>query len=437
MTLDEPNAENLHELCQILKIDFGEQIISVPTKQLVKKSGRGNAKLLEPKKRINLKKKEDSSDKFQSSFSSNRKNNNIEYSKETTKSVGAINPHFPVKISSQGKLTPSRLSKKKALETLERLKEDQLDKELSNKKQDQGIREIFQVKVTKKDFKSLKQNVHVKYCESPPSISETLSAISTATDDEEDNHEANDTIESSSSYFSAKSNVDVDMDHCEFIDNLESDLVNQTAQPIFNNDKITRSGRLLIEPVISDEKLQLEKQQNDGEDPDRRLSSCSSVSTSSSQVERDSMLYCYCRKPSSKDLIGCDFCPQWYHPTCLNLSDESVKIILSLPTWRCPECEKIIQKTKNKHNQIFLPIPHGGKFCEIKATRLESWGLDDYQKCGWVPVNDNKWIPLKNIETVHGGDTDRNMNNDKDDVKSRRRHRKSVVPFDNSQQRYL
>jgi len=144
-------------------------------------------------------------------------------------------------------------------------------------------------------------------------------------------------------------------------------------------------------------------------------------------------LYCYCRKPSSKDLIGCDFCPQWYHPTCLNLSDESVKIILSLPTWRCPECENIIQKTKKKHNQIFLPIPHGGKFCEIKTTRLESWGLDDYQKCGWVPVNDNKWIPLKNIETVHGGDTDRNMNND--DGKSRRRHRKSVVPFDNSKRR--
>ncbi len=38
--------------------------------------------------------------------------------------------------------------------------------------------------------------------------------------------------------------------------------------------------------------------------------------------------------------LGCDFCPQWYHPRCLGLSDEETVRVLQLSTWRCPECIK-------------------------------------------------------------------------------------------------
>jgi hypothetical protein len=40
-------------------------------------------------------------------------------------------------------------------------------------------------------------------------------------------------------------------------------------------------------------------------------------------------------------LPGCDYCPQWYHPRCLGLSEEETIQVLNLSTWRCPECLKI------------------------------------------------------------------------------------------------
>merc|ERR1719318_1115289 len=52
------------------------------------------------------------------------------------------------------------------------------------------------------------------------------------------------------------------------------------------------------------------------------------------------VLYCYCRSPVSKNLIGCDFCPEWFHPKCLGLSKYELKMVLSLSNWKCPECIK-------------------------------------------------------------------------------------------------
>ena len=49
---------------------------------------------------------------------------------------------------------------------------------------------------------------------------------------------------------------------------------------------------------------------------------------------------------------------------------------------------------KEKHRQLQLPIPHGGKFCEVKTCRLESWGLQDYHQSGWVPVTPTSWRSL-------------------------------------------
>lgn len=153
----------------------------------------------------------------------------------------------------------------------------------------------------------------------------------------------------------------------------------------------------------------------------KRLSSVSTASTVSiGSGVRDTKLYCYCQKPSSKDLIGCDHCPQWYHPTCLQLNDQTLNIILKLPSWRCPECENKVRKAQKKHQQINLPIPQSTKFCEVKTTRLESWSVAEYTQCGWVPVSDTRWVPL---QTTDQGTGDIRKN-------SRRRHRRSVVPFD-------
>ena len=137
---------------------------------------------------------------------------------------------------------------------------------------------------------------------------------------------------------------------------------------------------------------------------------------------KDTRLYCYCQKPTSKDLIGCDHCPQWYHPACLDLSPASVDIILRLPSWRCPECQKSIRRREKRHRQIQLPIPRGGKFCEIKTSRLESWGVADYERSGWAPVTPTIWKPLENRTDEIKREEESCLN-----PNDRRRHRKSVT----------
>ena len=135
-------------------------------------------------------------------------------------------------------------------------------------------------------------------------------------------------------------------------------------------------------------------------------------------------LYCYCRQPTSKDLIGCDHCPEWYHPDCLQLSPASVRTILQLPSWRCPECQARQDEVKLRHRQLQLPIPRGGQFCEVKTCRLESWGLQDYQDQGWVPVTNNTWRTLDQADTTTVTSTETNTG---------RRKRKGTIPFDPEQ----
>ena len=54
--------------------------------------------------------------------------------------------------------------------------------------------------------------------------------------------------------------------------------------------------------------------------------------------------YCICHGEDEGNLmIGCDFCEQWYHPRCLDLTDERVKE-LENEKWRCPPCEEEKQK---------------------------------------------------------------------------------------------
>ena len=116
----------------------------------------------------------------------------------------------------------------------------------------------------------------------------------------------------------------------------------------------------------------------EAEAADRRASTSGLI-----EGAQDTRLYCYCQKPTSKDLIGCDHCPQvsrvpitpsqyqpvpvtqWYHPACLALSAASLEILLRLPSWRCPECQAAISRRAATHRQLQLPIPSSTKFCEV------------------------------------------------------------------------
>ena len=48
--------------------------------------------------------------------------------------------------------------------------------------------------------------------------------------------------------------------------------------------------------------------------------------------------YCLCREPERPGMIGCDFCEEWYHSSCLNLKKEDVKQLTKCK-WKCPKCE--------------------------------------------------------------------------------------------------
>ena len=50
------------------------------------------------------------------------------------------------------------------------------------------------------------------------------------------------------------------------------------------------------------------------------------------------VLYCLCREPERPGMIGCDFCEEWYHSSCLNLKKEDVKQLTKCK-WKCPKCE--------------------------------------------------------------------------------------------------
>jgi hypothetical protein len=52
-------------------------------------------------------------------------------------------------------------------------------------------------------------------------------------------------------------------------------------------------------------------------------------------------VYCYCRSSArSSELIGCDYCTEWFHPACLGMGAAEARLATSISTWMCPECMK-------------------------------------------------------------------------------------------------
>ena len=49
-------------------------------------------------------------------------------------------------------------------------------------------------------------------------------------------------------------------------------------------------------------------------------------------------VFCLCREPERPNMIGCDFCDEWYHYNCLNLTKSEAKE-LTKKEWTCPNCE--------------------------------------------------------------------------------------------------
>lgn len=76
---------------------------------------------------------------------------------------------------------------------------------------------------------------------------------------------------------------------------------------------------------------------------------------------------CYCLSNITENVIGCDTCPEWYHPECLGLSQHQMFDIHNVDTWRCPECLKISSKPPTPKNKV----PPASIESPAKLTKLD------------------------------------------------------------------
>jgi len=106
--------------------------------------------------------------------------------------------------------------------------------------------------------------------------------------------------------------------------------------------------------ITNSDRVKSTKKASSSPSSSSKSSSSSPKPSSPAKSKKSLALYCYCKQPSSKDLLGCDFCPQWYHPKCLNISPLEARRLVKQDTWRCPECMNKLspgsqsKKTKGK-----------------------------------------------------------------------------------------
>jgi len=89
-------------------------------------------------------------------------------------------------------------------------------------------------------------------------------------------------------------------------------------------------------------------------------------------VENDLQLYCVCRSSYSDDLIGCDFCIEWYHPKCLNFNEDQYQKILVSPNWSCPKCEKLSMASNHTTSKSVEKILDKNKVKSPKKSNCSS-----------------------------------------------------------------
>ena len=64
--------------------------------------------------------------------------------------------------------------------------------------------------------------------------------------------------------------------------------------------------------------------------------------------------YCLCRGPAMKDMIGCSFCLNWFHQSCLKLSDEKFEKAKKMEPWKCPYCPYFCKSVRLKKFENFI-----------------------------------------------------------------------------------
>ena len=74
-------------------------------------------------------------------------------------------------------------------------------------------------------------------------------------------------------------------------------------------------------------------------------------------------LYCICKQPEEEDMIGCDYCEQWFHPRCFGINLVSgITLALKVSFLRPPSCRELfflsnsqfLREEEGKSNFIYI-----------------------------------------------------------------------------------
>lgn len=82
--------------------------------------------------------------------------------------------------------------------------------------------------------------------------------------------------------------------------------------------------------------------------------------------------YCLCEKgtlPVTKDMIGCDFCGMWYHPSCIGLNIDDIDEIVKT-RWMCPLCDELCDGMFKRANIRTNPNKR-----KLSCQKMEANGL--------------------------------------------------------------
>nr|XP_029721338.1 CXXC-type zinc finger protein 1-like isoform X2 [Aedes albopictus] len=96
-------------------------------------------------------------------------------------------------------------------------------------------------------------------------------------------------------------------------------------------------------------------------------------------LKQDGQAYCICRSSdSSRFMIGCDACEEWYHGDCINVTEKEAKHIKQYYCQRCKEEDPSLQ-TVFRLVPVQAPAPNADE--KKKKTKEKSAGKSD-KRCG-------------------------------------------------------
>jgi len=126
----------------------------------------------------------------------------------------------------------------------------------------------------------------------------------------------------------------------------------------------------------------------------------------------DTKLYCICKTPyeDTKFYVGCDLCNDWFHGTCVGVSETDAK---TMDEFICKECSKQNKIVEEKELYCLCKQPYddlqfyiGCDFCQdwfhgtcVGITQIEAAGIKQYRCPNCCDKNDQNLIELRKLST--------------------------------------